>query len=199
MESLKSSNHLLKSVSSTIEVLNALKNSTTIQNEYRKVYQLLLNCLRNRGTIYLAGNGGSSAAIQHFATELIVKFESERISLPAFALTNDITSITAISNDYHYDYIFERQLTAFADSKRDIFFGFSTSGNSQNIVNAFKYCQKAGITSVGLSGATSGKMNEYSDVTINVPSTNVANIQESHLVICHALCRDIDSIYHGSQ
>jgi len=151
---------------------------------------------KNNKKILIAGNGGSAADAQHFAAELVGRYGFDRPSLPALALTTDTSNLTAIGNDYGYDYVFSRQLEGMGQ-EGDLFIGISTSGNSQNILNAFASAKTKGITTVALTGRDGGKMAEVADYTLIVPSNDTPRIQESHLLIEHMICDAIEKEIFG--
>lgn len=146
------------------------------------------------GKVLLAGNGGSAADAQHIAAELTGRFVKERKALPAIALTVDTSALTAISNDYGYERVFERQIEALALPK-DLFIAISTSGSSPNILNALRAAKEIGCTTIGLSGRTGGQMNDLCDLNIVIPEENTARIQEMHILIGHILCKAVDELY----
>ncbi|WP_297486020.1 D-sedoheptulose 7-phosphate isomerase [Sulfurimonas sp.] len=139
----------------------------------------------------LAGNGGSAADAQHIAAELVGRYGFDRPSIPSLALTTDTSNLTAIGNDYGYDFVFSRQLEGMGQNG-DIFIGISTSGNSVNIVNAFESAKKKGITTIALVGKDGGKMAKIADYALVVPSDSTPRIQESHILIGHILCDIIE-------
>ncbi len=145
-----------------------------------------ISIIKEDGKTIFAGNGGSAADSQHLAAEFVSRFEFDRPGLSSIALSTDTSMITAISNDYGYEKLFERQLQANSSSK-DIFFGISTSGKSKNIIKAFEYCKKNNIYSVALTGAD-GMKNVEPDLQIKVPSRKTARIQECHITIGHIIC-----------
>ncbi len=149
----------------------------------------------DRKTI-LAGNGGSAADAQHIAAELVGRYGFDRPSIPSLALTTDTSNLTAIGNDYGYNQVFSRQLAGMGQ-EGDIFFGISTSGNSQNIINAFEVAKEKGITTVALVGRDGGKMAQMADVALIVPSDFTPRIQESHILIGHILCDIIEKETFG--
>ena len=144
----------------------------------------------------LAGNGGSAADAQHIAAELVGRYGFDRPSIPSLALTTDTSNLTAIGNDYGYDFVFSRQLEGMGQSG-DIFIGISTSGNSVNIINAFESAKKKGITTVALVGKDGGKMAKIADYSLVVPSDSTPRIQESHILIGHILCDIIEKEIFG--
>lgn len=144
----------------------------------------------------LAGNGGSAADAQHIAAELVGRYGFDRPSIASIALTTDTSNLTAIGNDYGYDHIFSRQLEG-VGNEGDLFIGISTSGNSQNLINAFESARKKGITTVALVGKGGGKMAPLADEAIIVPSDATPRIQESHIMIGHILCDVIEKELFG--
>ena len=153
------------------------------------VGSLICECIRKGGKILIAGNGGSAADAQHFAAELTGRFETERHGLSAIALTTDTSAITAIANDYGYENIFTRQLTA-VGNKGDIFIGLSTSGKSPSIINTLNAARDNEITTILMTGLL-GKPG-FADYLIKAPSTKTAFIQEFHIFALHCLCRLVD-------
>ncbi|GHU71062.1 phosphoheptose isomerase 2 [Bacteroidia bacterium] len=135
----------------------------------------------------IAGNGGSAADAQHIAGEFVSKFYFDRPGIASIALTTDTSILTAIGNDYGYDRLFARQVQA-QGITGDVFIGISTSGNSENIIQALIACKEKGIFSVGLTGKKESKMSNLCDICIQVPSDETPRIQESHILIGHIIC-----------
>jgi len=158
--------------------------------------QLCIDCLKSGGKILLFGNGGSAADAQHIAAELVGRYKVERKSLPAIALTTDTSALTAISNDYGYIHVFDRQVEALAN-KGDIAIGISTSGNSINVINALKVASKLNCNTIGLSGHDGGEMNKICNINLSVPSEDTPRIQEMHILIGHTICHLIDQKFTG--
>jgi D-sedoheptulose 7-phosphate isomerase len=156
--------------------------------------KLAIATLRNGNKILLCGNGGSAADAQHIAAELTGRYKTERRGLPGIALTTDTSALTAIANDYGYDRVFDRQVEALAN-KGDLLIGISTSGNSANIISAFKVAKEMGCQTIGLSGRDGGKMNEVCDINLVVPSNDTPRIQEMHILIGHTICQAIDDAF----
>lgn len=171
---------------------NVLKSDQVIEKINQAANALVL-AYKNGYKAIFAGNGGSAADAQHLAGELVSKFYFDRPGLPAIALTVDTSIITAIGNDYGFDYLFKRQLEANA-VVGDIFIGITTSGNSKNIVEALKYCKEKGILSICFNGKNGGliERENLADINIIVPDQMTPRIQESHLVIGHTLCAIIE-------
>lgn len=158
----------------------------------QKSAQLLVECLNDGHKILICGNGGSAADSQHFAAELTGRYKRERKGLPAIALSVDTSALTAIGNDYGYEFTFSRQVEALAN-KGDIIFGISTSGNSANVLNALKVGKSLGCKNIGLSGRDGGAMNELCDINLIVPSNDTPRIQEIHILVIHTLCDIIEN------
>lgn len=146
-----------------------------------------------RKCIYVAGNGGSAADSQHFAAELVGRFETNREPLKAVALTTDTSAISAIGNDFGFSDIYSRQLKALG-SDGDIFLGISTSGNSKNIAEAAKIALDKKMTVILLSGSNIGTIDEFTDLIIRAKSSRTSIIQEFHIFVIHCICREIDRV-----
>lgn len=164
----------------------------TMEDDLEKASQLAVEVLMQGNKILLCGNGGSAADAQHIAAELTGRYKNERRGLPCIALTTDTSALTAISNDYGYDRVFDRQVEALA-KKGDLLIGISTSGNSGNIISALTLAKSLGCQTIGFSGRDGGKMNEVCDINLIVPSDNTPRIQEMHILFGHTLCQIIDN------
>lgn len=161
--------------------------------------QLLVQCLLNNNKILICGNGGSAADSQHFAAELINRFETERPSLPAIALTTDTSIITSIANDYHYHEVFAKQIRALGQAG-DTLVLISTSGHSENLLKACEAAQQRELRIIALTGKDGGALVNLlnpTDIEIRVPGSSSARIQETHLLIIHCLCDLIDKQLFG--
>jgi len=157
----------------------------------------MISILQAGGKIMSCGNGGSAADAQHFSSELINRFETDRHGLPAVALTTDSSALTSIANDFNYNHIFTRQVEALGHSG-DGLLAISTSGNSSNIVAAIEAAQEKDIHVIALTGRDGGAMAELmteNDIEIRVPSFSTARIQEVHLLVIHCICRLIDEAF----
>ncbi len=168
------------------ELLSIIEN---VAKECVKLY-------KNGKKTLIAGNGGSAADAQHFAAELVGRYGFDRPSLPSLALTTDTSNLTAIGNDYGYDAVFSRQLEGMGN-EGDLFIGISTSGNSQNVLNAFDVAKKKNIKTVALVGRDGGAMANIADYTIIIPSNDTPRIQESHLLVEHLICDIIEKEIFG--
>lgn len=143
--------------------------------------------------LFLFGNGGSAADCQHLASEFVNRFVLERPPLPAAALTVDSSILTSIGNDFSFDDIFSKQLTALARAG-DVALGISTSGRSPNVVRALKWAHGNGVRTIGFSGRAETEMDVYCDLTLHVPSDVTARIQESHITAGHILCALVEEM-----
>jgi D-sedoheptulose 7-phosphate isomerase len=162
--------------------------------EIERAIALLAHCLKAGGKILLAGNGGSAADCQHFAAELIGRFERERRELAAIALTTDSSILTAVANDYAYDQVFAKQVRGLGQPG-DVFVAISTSGNSSSITLAAQAAQAKGLAVLAFTGKGGGKLGALlraTDVHLCVPQDRTARIQEVHGLIVHCLCDGID-------
>jgi D-sedoheptulose 7-phosphate isomerase len=153
---------------------------------------ICVNALQNGRKILLAGNGGSAADAQHWAGELVSRFYYDRPGLPAIALTTDSSILTAIGNDYGYDYTFARQVEALGQAG-DVFIALSTSGNSPNILRAVNAAKAKDLRVIGFSGQDGGKLAPLVDLCFCIPSTETPRIQEGHEFIGHLLCSLIEA------
>src|SRR3990167_3483732 len=138
-------------------------------------------CLRQGRKLLFFGNGGSASDSQHLAAEFVGRYEKERRGVPAIALTTDASILTAVGNDYGFDHIFERQIEALGQ-KGDVAFGFSTRGNSENVLLGIQKAKSKGLFTIGLSGRDGGKLHGLVDLSLVVPSQKTARIQESHIM-----------------
>ncbi len=170
------------------------EHSTTLKETHDKLSKnieltsdLISNSLKNGGTIFWCGNGGSAADSQHLAAEFVGRFKKDREPLKSLALTTDTSILTCISNDYNFDEIFSRQLKALGKSD-DVLIAISTSGNSKNIKQALIEAKSLRIKTVGLLGKNGGFCKDYADLPLIVPSETTARIQEMHILIGHLLC-----------
>lgn len=161
--------------------------------------ETLTGSLINGGKILACGNGGSAGDAQHFAAELIGRFEAERQELAAIALTTDSSIITAVANDYAFDQIFSKQVRGLGHAG-DILLAISTSGNSANVIEAIKAAHDADMHVVALTGKGGGQIGEMlrdDDIHLCVPADRTARIQETHLLVIHCLCDGIDALLLG--
>ena len=160
---------------------------TELEQTTHKTALLAIQTLKNGNKILICGNGGSAADAQHIAAELTGRYKRERRGLSAIALTTDTSALTAIGNDYGYDFVFSRQFEALAQ-KGDLLWGISTSGNSTNVLNALKLAKKMECNTLGFSGRNGGEMKEWCDILLISPSEDTPRIQEMHILMAHIIC-----------
>jgi D-sedoheptulose 7-phosphate isomerase len=178
-----------------------MKSATLLAQPISQAIELMFNALSNGNKILACGNGGSAGDAQHFAAELVGRFERERFPLPAIALTTDTSIITAVGNDYSFNEIFSKQVQAFGQAG-DILLAISTSGNSGNVVAAVEAALEREMRVVALTGKDGGKLGQMltdADVHINVPHSRTARIQEVHLVAIHSICDGLDVALFGEE
>ena len=172
---------------SILESTKIIKKSTDHIKEIEKSIKIITECLKNNNKIIIFGNGGSAADAQHIAAEFVGKFQKDRFSFPAIALTTDSSILTSIGNDFSFENIFSRQCEGLA-SKDDVVIGISTSGNSQNVVKGLITSQKIGCKTIGFLGNSGGKIKDLVDVAVIVNSKSTPRIQEVHRIIFHIIC-----------
>jgi len=178
-----------------------LKAAETLGEPVARGGALLAESLKSGGKALACGNGGSAADAQHFAAELVNRFEAERPPLAGIALTTDSSTLTSIANDYAYQQVFSKQVRAIG-RRGDVLLAISTSGNSANVIEALHVAHELGVRVIGLTGNGGGKMAPLltaHDVHICVPHKNTARIQEVHLLVLHCLCDAIDFQLFGAK
>lgn len=191
----KIKNHFKESIKIKEKILE-----TNLYSSISKMGKIAAKKIEKGGKIFFCGNGGSAADAQHLAAELIVRLkpENNRKALPAIALSLDISTLTACSNDYGFDKIYERSLESLANSK-DLLIAITTSGNSKNIINAVKRARKMNISVFGFLGSKGGKVLKYCNEFFLVPSNKTGHIQESHITGGHALIETIEENLFNSK
>ncbi len=177
----------INQIASSMNTKARILESEEILEQIIDASKEIVNCYKNSKKVLICGNGGSASDAQHMEGELIGRFLKERTPLSAIALTSNSTTVTAIGNDYGFDTIFSRQVEAYGSSG-DVFIGITTSGNSENILSAMKWCKKQKIKTIALLGNDGGKAKDLADISIIVPSDETPRIQESHIMIIHIIC-----------
>jgi D-sedoheptulose 7-phosphate isomerase len=180
---------------------NAINQSIAIKkkilffdNKIKKIIDKIYNTLKSGNKIYICGNGGSAADAQHLAAEFLVRLRPKinRKPFPVISLLQDTSTITACANDYGFENIFSRNLSALA-SKGDILFALSTSGNSKNIINVLKLANNMGIFTISFLGAKGGKAKDLASIELIIPSNNTARIQETHMFLGHYIFEIVEN------
>jgi D-sedoheptulose 7-phosphate isomerase len=187
---------ITKSIKDHIKTTESLLKQTSQITQGGKA---IIDCLESGGKIMICGNGGSAADSQHMAAELIGRFkQSQRRPLAALALTTDTSVITAVANDFGIESVFSKQIAALG-RKEDILILISTSGNSENLLQAVNTAKQLKIKTLGLLGKAGGRLNNIIDMAIIVESHDTARIQESHSLIIHAICEIIESHFRNKE
>jgi D-sedoheptulose 7-phosphate isomerase len=181
-------------ISESISVKQQFLANQELLDRLREIVSITVEALEHGNRLWFCGNGGSAADAQHLAAEFSGRFYKDRRALPAEALHCNTSYLTAVANDYSYDEVYARLVEGVC-SPGDILFGFSTSGNSMNICNAFEVANNREIITVGFTGKTGGMMKEISKYLVNVPSTVTPRIQESHIMAGHIICELVEEIF----
>lgn len=183
-------------IADSIAVKQQVLGNERLLQTTAEIASQMVAALKNGNRIYFCGNGGSAADAQHLAAEFSGRFYTDRDALPAEALHCNTSYLTAVANDYSYDVVYARLIKGIG-TKGDFLVGLSTSGNSANIIKAFEVAREKGITTVGFTGETGGKMAVLSDYLVNVPSKDTPRIQESHIMLGHIVCQLVEEQYFG--
>ena len=184
-------NFIKKDIEKTQAIISNILNDLDLLEAVENIAIKAIEIYKNGGKILFAGNGGSAADAQHLSAELVSRFHFDRPALPAIALTTDTSALTAIGNDYGYKQIFSRQVEAIGQ-KGDMLIAISTSGNSENIIEALKIAKEKEIITVGFTGKTSGAMAKLCNMILQIPSTETPKIQECHILLGHIICSIIE-------
>ncbi len=160
-----------------------------------EVAEVMVTCLRQGGTVFFCGNGGSSTDAEHLSAELLGHFCYDRPAMASQCLASNTAAMTAIANDYGYEFVFARQLAGLA-RPGDVLVGLSTSGNSRNVVRAVEQGARMGVTTVAFTGADGGMLAQCADHTFRAPSTDTPRIQECHMTVGHTLCEIVEASIH---
>lgn len=178
----------------SLVVKQAVLQDYEFKKNTKKAIRILIQSYKRGKKTLVAGNGGSAADAQHFPGEIVARFKRERRGYPMIALTTDSSVMTAWSNDYDFASVFARQVEALG-KKGDVFIGISTSGDSENIIQAVKKAKSLGMTTVGMLGKGGGKLKNMCDVSIIVPSQNTPRIQEIHTLLVHIISEEIEKTF----
>lgn len=185
-----------RQLAQSIATLQAVLVDEQMHETLVGIGRLTADAMKSGRMLMVAGNGGSAADAQHLVAEFVGRLTVNRPALRAIALTTDTSILTAVGNDFSYDYIFARQVEALGQAG-DVFLGISTSGNSGNLLRAVEEAKRRGIHTVGFTGNGGGAMREVCDYNIVVPSTTTMNIQESHLALEHIFCMIVERFMFG--
>ena len=178
-------------IQQSIDIKSQLIDNPKLIDDLHEIVAAMVSCYKQDGKVLFCGNGGSAADAQHLAAELSGKFYFDREPLYSEALHVNTSYLTAVGNDYSYQEIYARIVKA-KGRKGDVLVAISTSGNSENVINAIEQAKKQGMTVVGFSGKTGGKMKRFCDILIPVPSEDTPRIQECHILIGHIICQLVE-------
>jgi D-sedoheptulose 7-phosphate isomerase len=184
-------------IASSIQVKQALLANDEMLAKIETVSNLITEAFKNGNKVLFCGNGGSAADAQHLAAEFSGRFYTDREALPAEALHVNTSYLTAVANDYSYDVVYARMVKGIG-KPGDVLIGISTSGNSKNIVEAFKVANEKGMVTIGLTGEKGGTMKELSKYLFNVASNDTPRIQETHILIGHIICQLVEEKYFST-
>ena len=187
-----------KEIQKTQSVILCIEENDDILKIVEEIARHCVSALRAGNKILFVGNGGSAADSQHLAAELVSRLQYNRPAMAAIALTTDTSALTAIGNDYAFEDIFARQVSAIGQ-KGDVLFGISTSGQSPNILKALEVARSIGMTPIGLTGEYAPLMTECCDFVLNIPSSETPKIQECHIILGHIICALIEEDMFGMQ
>ncbi len=185
-------NFVQSKLQSSIDLKTQLLSNDHILQAIVDISNDIIACYKNKGKVFWCGNGGSAADAQHLSAELTGRFYFDRQPLFSEALHVNTSYITAVANDYSYDQVYARLIKGFG-TKGDVLIGLSTSGNSGNVVEAFKVANDLGLTTIAFTGATGGKMKDLVKYLVNIPSTDTPRIQECHMLLGHTICEIVES------
>jgi D-sedoheptulose 7-phosphate isomerase len=186
-ETIKLNDLVLDRIQRSIEVKQALLSDETFRERVAQAAMQIVKSLRASGKVLFFGNGGSAADAQHLAAEFTGRYLKERRALPALALHGNSSAVTAIGNDYGFEFVFARQMEALGQAG-DVAVGISTSGNSPNVLRALEVARSKGIYTVTLTGASGGAMKKLADCALCIPSEETPRIQECHILAGHIIC-----------
>ena len=179
----------------SIDVKSAVLNNDRLLMKIYQASQIVISSLRRKGKILIAGNGGSAADAMHMATEFCAKFYQARRALPALALCADTCVMSAVANDFNFEYVFSRQIEALGH-EQDVFIAISTSGNSKNILNAIDTAKQKGMQVIFITSEMLGTAHlQKADIPICVPSNDTPLIQETHIMIEHLICYEVEKAF----
>ncbi len=186
----------IKNIQSSIAVKQAILDDSALLTVLNRVSEAFVETFKADGKVLFCGNGGSAADAQHIAAELSGRFYIDRAPLFAEALHVNSSYVTAVANDYGYEFVFARMTEAMG-RKGDILVGLSTSGNSENVLRAIEKAKMIGMKTVGMTGANGGKLKEHCDLILTVPSQDTPRIQEAHILLGHLICQAVEEKMFG--
>ncbi len=187
---------IITHIQDSISVKEAVLSNPKVLKSINDASLMIVNAYKLNAKTLIAGNGGSAADAQHIAGEFVSRFYFDRPGIPSISLSTDTSIITAIGNDYGFDKLFSRQVQALGN-EGDVFIGITTSGNSENIIQALHSCKEYGLKSIILTGESGGKVSDLCDICIKVPSKITPRIQEVHILVGHIICCIVEEVLFG--
>jgi D-sedoheptulose 7-phosphate isomerase len=181
-------------IQASIDTKQKILHNDALLKTIEKIVDAVTTAFKNGNRVYFCGNGGSAADAQHLAAEFSGRFYTDRAALPAEALHCNSSYLTAVANDYGYNVVYSRMMEGIGQVG-DVLIGLSTSGNSENIINAFETAKKKGMITIAFTGETGGKMKGMVNYLINIPSGDTPRIQESHITVGHIICQLVEEKY----
>jgi D-sedoheptulose 7-phosphate isomerase len=192
------SNYLKQEITRSMQVLQAMLDDSALSETVGQLANACTKSIASGGKVMFCGNGGSAGDSQHLAAELVGKLVFDRPAMAGLALTVDSSALTAVGNDFGYEYVFSRQVEGLGRAG-DVLVGISTSGRSKNVVKAMEVARQRGIVTVAMTGAVRGPMAELADFWLPIPATETQKIQEGQMVIGHIFCALIEEAIHGKR
>lgn len=189
---MKNIDVITQRIKDSIEAKEMILRADSLLNDISRLADEIVGCLQKGGKLVICGNGGSASDALHFASEIVGRLERERKSWPAIVLNSNVSTMTAISNDYGYEEVFARQVEGLLKSE-DLFIGISTSGNSENVYRALLKSKEIGARTACLAGYDGGKVGKVADISVVIPSHVTARVQECHINIIHILCEIVET------
>jgi len=179
--------YIKRYLNESVEVKRKILDDPSLLDKIKETASLIIEAYGGGKKLILFGNGGSAADAQHIAAELVGRFKLERSALPALAFTTDTSILTSVANDYDYSKVFARQVEALVE-EGDVVIGISTSGSSLNVLRGIEAAREKEARTIGFTGKDGGKLTQVADLTIEVPSSDTARVQEAHITILHIIC-----------
>lgn len=187
---------IITHIQDSISIKEAVLSNPKVLKSINDAALMVVNAYKLNSKTLIAGNGGSAADAQHIAGEFVSRFYFDRPGIPSISLSTDTSIMTAIGNDYGFDKLFSRQVQALGN-EGDVFIGITTSGNSENIIQALHSCNERGLKSIILTGESGGKASDLCDICIKIPSKITPRIQEVHILVGHIICCIVEEVLFG--
>ena len=167
------------------------KIKENLEDNFLDIIQICYKSIKSKNKLIFFGNGGSASDAQHLSTELTVRFSKNRKAIPALSLVTDTSAISAISNDFGFEYLFSRQLEALG-KKGDVAIGITTSGNSKNVIMGLRYAKENGLRTIAFTGRNIKNIEKITDAIISIPALNTSRVQEAHILVGQMMCNALE-------